>query len=31
MASFIGSVWFGLMLGLAGLIAGYLICKKRKV
>lgn len=31
MASFLGSVWFGIMLGLAGLIAGYLICKKRKV
>jgi site-specific recombinase len=31
MASFIGSVWFGLMLGLAGLIAGFVICKKRKI
>jgi hypothetical protein len=30
MASFLGSVWFGLMLGLAGFIGGYYFAKTRK-
>lgn len=31
MASFLGSVWFGLMLGLLGVGIGVWLCKKRKV
>lgn len=31
MASFLGSVWFGLMLGLLGVGIGVWLCKKKKV
>jgi hypothetical protein len=31
MASFLGSVWFGLMLGMLGVGVGVWLCKKRKV
>lgn len=31
MASFLGSVWFGLMLGLLGVGVGVWLCKKKKV
>jgi len=31
MASFIGGIWFGLMLGLAGFIAGYYVAKLKKI
>jgi len=30
MSAFIGSLWFGLMLGLAGFIGGYFFAKLRK-
>jgi hypothetical protein len=30
MASFVGGIWFGLMLGLAGVIAGYYVAKSKK-
>lgn len=30
-SSFLGSVWFGLMLGLLGVGVGVWLCKKRKV
>tara|TARA_Y100001973_G_C5201408_1_gene337986 strand:- start:250 stop:366 length:117 start_codon:yes stop_codon:yes gene_type:complete len=29
-ASVLGSVWFGVAMGLAGLIAGYMFCCKKK-
>jgi hypothetical protein len=31
MASFIGGLWFGLMLGLAGFISGYFFAKLKKI
>jgi len=31
MASFLGSVWFGLMLGLAGVGVGVWLVKRKKV
>jgi hypothetical protein len=30
-SSFLGSVWFGLMLGLLGVGVGVWLCKRRKV
>jgi len=30
MSAFIGGIWFGLMLGLAGFIAGYFFAKMKK-
>jgi hypothetical protein len=30
MSAFIGSLWFGLMLGLAGFIGGYCFAKLKK-
>lgn len=28
--SFLGSLWFGLMLGVTGCVAGFLYCRKSK-
>jgi hypothetical protein len=30
MSAFIGGIWFGLMLGLAGFIGGYFFAKLKK-
>jgi hypothetical protein len=31
MASFIGSVWFALLLGVCGLCVGVWLCKNKKI
>jgi hypothetical protein len=28
--SFLGSLWFGLLLGMTGLVAGFIYCRRSK-